>query len=161
MASGTYHIITGLRVYPWDPVAQLRGVQWCPPEDTFEVVRSSLPEDYLSDMAIINGLLLDYLAETGVRTVSGKVLSSVVRKSMETLAVPLPPLVTVLSLLTIPLEIVELRGEVDKVLTVYLADFLNIEREYGYPQLGRLTGHDERALQEITRLRERIIVKST
>ncbi len=156
LASGTYHIITGLRVYPWDPVAQFRGVQWCPPEDTFEVVRSSLSEDYLSDMAIINGLLLDYLAETGVRTVSGKVLSSVVRKSMETLAVPLPPPITILSLLTIPLEIVELRGEVDKVLTVYLADFLNIEREYEYPQLGRLTGHDERALQEITRLQERI-----
>lgn len=156
LASGTYHIITGLRVYPWDPVAQFRGVQWCPPEDTFEVVGSLLSRRYLSEIEENNRILMDYLVESGVRTVSGRVLSSVVNISLQRLAAPLPPSLKFLSMLVLPAEIAEISGKVDKVLTVHLANFLNIEREYEYPQLGRLTNYDRGALAQVCRLQDRI-----
>jgi len=34
---GTYHVLSGLRKYPWEPLLMFRGARWCPPETTFEV----------------------------------------------------------------------------------------------------------------------------
>ena len=36
---GTYHVLAGLRDYPWEPLIVFRGARWCPPETTFEVRR--------------------------------------------------------------------------------------------------------------------------
>ncbi len=37
--TGTYHVLVGLRQYPWEPVLEYRGAPWCAPETTFEVRR--------------------------------------------------------------------------------------------------------------------------
>lgn len=34
---GTYHVLAGLRSYPWEPLITFRGARFCPPETTFEV----------------------------------------------------------------------------------------------------------------------------
>lgn len=34
---GTYHVLAGLRKYPWEPLLMFRGARWCPPETTFEL----------------------------------------------------------------------------------------------------------------------------
>lgn len=34
---GTYHVLVGLREYPWEPLIMFCGAQWCPPETTFEL----------------------------------------------------------------------------------------------------------------------------
>jgi len=34
---GTYHVLVGLRRYPWEPLLMFRGARWCPPETTFEI----------------------------------------------------------------------------------------------------------------------------
>ena len=31
---GKYHIISGLRIYPWEPKIMFRGAKWCAPEET-------------------------------------------------------------------------------------------------------------------------------
>jgi len=38
-SSGTYHVLAGLRKYPWEPLLMFRGAGWCPPETTFEVIK--------------------------------------------------------------------------------------------------------------------------
>jgi len=35
--TGTYHVLAGLRQYPWEPELAYRGESWCPPEETFTV----------------------------------------------------------------------------------------------------------------------------
>lgn len=34
---GTYHVLVGLRKFPWEPLLMFRGARWCSPETTFEV----------------------------------------------------------------------------------------------------------------------------
>jgi len=36
-AVGTWHILAGLRLYPWDPELDYMGLSWCEPEKTFIV----------------------------------------------------------------------------------------------------------------------------
>jgi hypothetical protein len=36
--TGTYHMLAGLRMYPWEPELDFRGLDWCPPEETFSVL---------------------------------------------------------------------------------------------------------------------------
>lgn len=36
---GTYHAFAGLRIHPWDPLVQFRGLEWCKPEEVFQVIR--------------------------------------------------------------------------------------------------------------------------
>ena len=38
-SSGTYHVLAGLRKYPWEPLLMFCGARWCAPETTFEVRR--------------------------------------------------------------------------------------------------------------------------
>ncbi len=35
--AGTYHVLAGLREYPWEPLLMFRGARWCPPETTYEL----------------------------------------------------------------------------------------------------------------------------
>lgn len=35
---GTYHVLAILRKYPWEPELDHRGLDWCPPEETFNVI---------------------------------------------------------------------------------------------------------------------------
>jgi len=42
---GTYHVLAGLRLYPWDPELDYRGLSWCPPEETFAVESPSNPKE--------------------------------------------------------------------------------------------------------------------
>lgn len=38
---GTWHILAGLRLYPWDPELDYRGLSWCEPEENFVVKPSN------------------------------------------------------------------------------------------------------------------------
>jgi hypothetical protein len=44
--TGTYHVLAGLRLYPWDPELDYRGLSWCEPEETFTVKPS---HEYIAD----------------------------------------------------------------------------------------------------------------
>lgn len=39
--TGTYHVLAGLRLYPWDPELDYMGLSWCEPEKTFLVKPSA------------------------------------------------------------------------------------------------------------------------
>lgn len=41
--TGTYHVLAGLRIYPWDPVLDYRGLDWCQPEENFTVIENTPP----------------------------------------------------------------------------------------------------------------------